>query len=168
MVEVSRTVPAPPEAVFDVLADGWSYSGWVVGSCHIRDVDPSWPAVGARIHHSIGGWPLQLEDTTAVLAVEPGVSLELEARGGAFATAKIVLSLAPDGAGGTRVSMAEWATGGIGGLLPESLQALALAPRNKESLARLSAMALGRWRGTGAEHAAGRAQDPSGGDAGQP
>ncbi|MGV9294807.1 SRPBCC family protein [Amycolatopsis sp. NPDC003676] len=149
MVEVSRTVPAPPEAVFEVLADGWSYSGWVVGSCHIRDVDASWPQVGARIHHSVGGWPLQLEDTTAVLAVEPGASLQLEARGGVLGTAKIELSLAPNGAGETTVRMAERVTGGAGALLPESLQALVLGPRNKESLARLSALALGRWRGTG-------------------
>ncbi|MGW4399032.1 SRPBCC family protein [Amycolatopsis nivea] len=149
MVEVSRTVPAPPEAVFEVLADGWSYSGWVVGSCHIRDVDASWPQPGARIHHSVGGWPLQLEDTTVVLAVEPGVSLELEARGGALGTARIELSLVPDGAGGTTVRMAERVTGGMGGLLPESVQALALGPRNRESLARLAALTLGRWRGTG-------------------
>ncbi|WP_409180887.1 SRPBCC family protein [Amycolatopsis sp. VS8301801F10] len=153
MVEVSRTVPAPPEAVFEVLADGWSYSGWVVGSCHIRDVDASWPQPGARIHHSIGGWPLQLEDTTAVVAVEPGVSLELEARGGALGTAKIELSLVPDGAGETTVRMAESVTGGMGALLPESVQALVLGPRNRESLARLSALALGRWRGTGADPA---------------
>ncbi|WP_116201724.1 SRPBCC family protein [Amycolatopsis circi] len=149
MVEVSRTVPAPPEAVFEILADGWSYSGWVVGSCHIRDVDASWPQVGARIHHSVGGWPLQLEDTTAVLAVEPGVSLELEARGGALGTAKIELSLVPNGAGETTVRMAESVTGGVGGFLPESLQSLMLGPRNKESLSRLSALVLGRWRGTG-------------------
>ncbi|ATY11951.1 polyketide cyclase [Amycolatopsis sp. AA4] len=149
MVEVSRTVPAPPEAVFEVLADGWSYSGWVVGSCHIRDVDTSWPQVGAQIHHSFGGWPLQLEDTTAVLAVEPGVSLELEARGGALGTAKIELSLVPDGAGQTTVRMAERVTSGVGAVLPESVQALVLGPRNRESLARLSALALGRWRGTG-------------------
>ncbi|MBB1158355.1 MULTISPECIES: SRPBCC family protein [Amycolatopsis] len=149
MVEVSATVPAPPEAVFEVLADGWSYSGWVVGSCHIRDVDASWPQVGARIHHSVGGWPLQLEDTTAVLAVEPGASLELEARGGALGTARIELSLVPDGAGETTVRMAERVTGGMGALLPERVQALVLGPRNRESLARLSALASGRWRGTG-------------------
>lgn len=149
MVEVSRTVPAPPEAVFEVLADGWSYSGWVVGSCHIRDVDASWPQVGARIHHSVGAWPLQLDDTTVVLAVEPGVSLELEARGGALGTAKIELSLDSNGAGDTTVRMAERVTSGAGSLVPESVQAVVLGPRNKESLARLSALALGRWRGTG-------------------
>ncbi|WP_020661501.1 SRPBCC family protein [Amycolatopsis benzoatilytica] len=149
MIEVSRTVPVPPGAVFDVVADGWSFAGWVVGSCHIRDVDESWPAVGSHIHHSIGAWPLQLKDTTVVRAVEPGVSLELEARGGALGTAKIVLTLVPQGSDETVVRLAESVTGGAGGLLPKTVQALVLAPRNKESLARLEALAVGRHRRAG-------------------
>ncbi|MBB4689098.1 SRPBCC family protein [Amycolatopsis jiangsuensis] len=146
MIEVSRTMPVPAEAVYEVLSDGWSYAGWVVGSCHIRDVDERWPAAGARIHHSVGMWPLQLEDTTTVRAVDPGKSLELEAQGGALGTADIVVTLTPYGTEETVVRMAEAARGGIGGFIPESMQALLLKPRNEESLARLSALALGRAR----------------------
>ncbi|SFO84571.1 SRPBCC family protein [Amycolatopsis rubida] len=144
MIEVSRVVPVPPETVFDVLADGWSYAGWVVGSSHIRAVDDGWPAEGARIHHSVGAWPLQLEDTTSVQAVVPRVSLFLEARGGILGTADITIILAPHGDGETLVRMAETVRTGIGGLLPESLQRLLLSPRNEESLARLSDLAAGR------------------------
>ncbi len=65
-------VPAAAADVFAVLSDGWSYAGWVVGNSHIRDVDRNWPDVGARIHHSVGAWPLQIHDVTKVRAVEPG------------------------------------------------------------------------------------------------
>lgn len=29
MIEVSRVMPVRPERVYDVLADGWTYAGWV-------------------------------------------------------------------------------------------------------------------------------------------
>jgi len=62
------------------VADGWLYCGWVVGTSTVRDVDPTWPVVGSRSHHSVGAWPLMLEDTTSVLSVDPGTSVELQAR----------------------------------------------------------------------------------------
>lgn len=34
MSEVSRTIPTTPERVWEVLAEGWSYAGWVVGASH--------------------------------------------------------------------------------------------------------------------------------------
>src|SRR5690606_23262165 len=54
MADVELRVPAPPERVEAVLADGWTYSDWVVGTAHIRDVDSDWPAPGSRIHHKAG------------------------------------------------------------------------------------------------------------------
>jgi hypothetical protein len=41
---VTRDVAATKQQVWDVLADGWSYSGWVVGNSRIRAVSASWPA----------------------------------------------------------------------------------------------------------------------------
>ena len=35
-----RSVDAPAEAVWDVLADGWQYATWVVGASRVRAVDP--------------------------------------------------------------------------------------------------------------------------------
>jgi hypothetical protein len=76
MVEVSRIIRTASERVYAVLADGWSYASWVVGAAHIRDVDDTWPSVGARVHHQVGPWPLHIKDQTSVRAVQPGRMLE--------------------------------------------------------------------------------------------
>lgn len=146
MIEVIRDVPASPEDVFAVLADGWSYAGWVVGNSHIRDVDANWPAPGARIHHSAGAWPMQIRDVTEVRAVEPGRMLELEARVQMLAHLLIRFTLTPLPDGGTRVVQGEEAIDGLGKLIPTTVQALLLRPRNAEALARLSDMAVGKAR----------------------
>ena len=52
-----------------MLSDGWLYALWVVGAARMRDVDEGWPAVGTRLHHSVGTWPLLIDDTTEVLEV---------------------------------------------------------------------------------------------------
>jgi uncharacterized protein YndB with AHSA1/START domain len=147
VIEVERDVPTSPDNVFAVLADGWSYAGWVVGNSHIRDVDPGWPAVGTRIHHSAGAWPLQIEDTTEVVAVERGRFLELNARLLVFGVVVIRFTLTPlDGGARTRVLMGEEAVRGPAGLAPEAVQRLALHARNVETLSRLSDLAAGRDR----------------------
>src|SRR5215204_2061677 len=99
MTEVSLTVRASREQVFAVLADGWSFAGWVVGASHIRDVDPGWPAVGSRIHHSVGPWPLVVSDVTVVREVQPPRLIELDARLWPLGAARVRLELddvAPD------------------------------------------------------------------------
>ncbi|WP_328453669.1 MULTISPECIES: SRPBCC family protein [unclassified Amycolatopsis] len=145
MTEVSRVVDAPPQTVFAVLADGWSYGGWVVGSSHIRAVDPGWPAVGSRIHHSVGSWPLQLQDETTVVAVETGRSLSLEAKAWPSGAAAVGITLVPhDGGARTLVRMTEHVVRGPAKVLPEAVQGLFLRPRNTESLARLGDLAVGR------------------------
>ena len=147
MIAVSATLPAPPAAVFDVLADGWSYAGWVVGATHVRDVDEGWPAVGTRIHHTVGAWPLVIDDVTAVTAVEPGRLLELAARLSPVGTARVRFDLAAgENAEHTTVRMSELVTSGPGRLLPRAAQALVLIPRNRESLTRLGRLAAGRSR----------------------
>ena len=138
MSTVEIEIPSPPEQVYAVLADGWTYAGWVVGATHIRDVDENWPAVGSRIHHSVGVWPLQLEDETRVRSVLPGTSLDLDAKAWPFGVAHVRFELSPTPNGGTRVTMAEKAVSGPGALLPEAAQALFLTPRNTETLKRLA------------------------------
>ena len=145
MITVSREVAVGPQDVFAILSDGWSYAGWVVGNSHVRDVDPGWPRVGTRIHHSAGAWPLQIEDTTAVVSVEPGRFLELDARLWVFGAATIRFTLTPLHAGpGTEIVMEEEAVRGPARLIPAPLQAIGLRPRNVESLARLADLAVGR------------------------
>jgi uncharacterized protein YndB with AHSA1/START domain len=36
---VTRDIAASRQRVWDVLANGWTYSGWVVGNSRIRAVD---------------------------------------------------------------------------------------------------------------------------------
>lgn len=144
MIEVSRDIPADAQDVFAVLADGWSYAAWVVGNSHIRDVDADWPAPGTRIHHSAGAWPLQIQDVTEVRSVEANRFLELKARLWLLGAVSIRFSLSPLTHGGTRVVMAEQAVAGVGALIPEAVQGLALRPRNRESLTRLGDLAVGR------------------------
>src|SRR3954447_12968940 len=79
MATVTRTIRAPAEQVYAILADGWTYSDWVVGTAHIRDVDAAWPEPGSRLHHQGGAVPVSIHDTSTVPAVEPGRSLALRA-----------------------------------------------------------------------------------------
>jgi uncharacterized protein YndB with AHSA1/START domain len=143
VAEVQRTIGAAPSRVFAVLSDGWSYPLWVVGAAHMRDVDTSWPEVGSRIHHSVGSWPLLVEDDTEVVAVEPDRLLELAARAWPTGTAHIVITL-EEVADGTRVTMAEDAESGPARLIPGPVRAAMLVPRNKESLARLERLVINR------------------------
>ena len=144
MAEVSLIVEASIDAVWSVLADGWSYAGWVVGASHIRDVDTGWPKPGARIHHSVGPWPLVIQDTTEVVRCEPGRLLELDARLWPVGAARITFTLRPRSESLTEVRMTEQVVRGPSAFLPEFAQDLILVPRNKETLRRLDALARGR------------------------
>ncbi|MCO1580577.1 SRPBCC family protein [Crossiella sp. SN42] len=146
MIEVEQRIETAPGTVFAVLADGWSYASWVVGASHIRKVDAGWPAVGTRIHHSIGPWPLQVEDVTVVRELEPSRLLVLEARMWPMGKATVRLELAPTQDGATVVAMSELVDAGPGKLLPNAVQAALLRPRNREALSRLADMAVGRAR----------------------
>lgn len=144
MSETRKVIETTPERIFAVLADGWSYASWVVGAAHIRDVDAAWPAVGSRIHHKVGPWPVQIKDETAVRAMEPDRLLELDARMWPVGKAIIRITLEPISAASTRVTIAESVVSGAGRLLPEAVQAVVLRPRNAEALARLADIAVHR------------------------
>lgn len=140
---VTRVIAASPERVFNVLADGWNYPLWVVGASYMRSVDAGWPAVGTCLHHSVGVWPLLIEDTTEVLAMEPDRKLVLHARAWPTGAARVELDLAPHG-DGTLVTMGEQAVDGPARLVPSAVQRALMVPRNRESLARLDAIARNR------------------------
>lgn len=145
MVEVSRTVEVAAKHVFEVLADGWSYAAWVVGNSHIRDVDPDWPAVGARIQHSAGLWPAQFRDWSEVTAVVPDRMIELRAHLWLLGAATVRIELVPT-AGATRMVMSERVVAGPAALLPGPVQDVLLRARNHEVLHRLGDLAVGRAR----------------------
>ncbi|SEQ56547.1 SRPBCC family protein [Lentzea albida] len=144
MAEVALNVEAPVDAVWAVLADGWSYAGWVVGASHIRDVDEGWPEPGTRIHHSVGPWPLVISDTTEVVRCEPRELLELDARLWPVGAARITFTLHALGESRTEVRMAERVVRGPSTLMPKVVQDVLLTPRNKETLQRLDDLAKGR------------------------
>jgi len=137
---VVRAMAAPPQAVLDVLADGWSYAAWVVGTSRIRAVERTWPAPGARIEHSVGVWPAVIDDETLVLAWDRTRGIELQARGWPAGEARIAIEVRPRG-DGCVVRISEDATDGPGRLVPRPLRSLAIGARNRETLRRLEALA---------------------------
>ena len=104
---VTRDIAATRQRVWDVLANGWTYSGWVVGNSRIRAVDANWPAPGTRILHSIGTWPAVIDDETVVKRSVPGEELVLLAKLRPAAKARITLRLTDLPDGGCRVAMSE-------------------------------------------------------------
>lgn len=145
MSTTSRPIAAIPERVWEVLADGWLYPLFVVGASRMRNVDDSWPAVGSRLHHSVGVWPALINDTTEVLEVDEGKRILLLARGWPAGEAHVDISLQPSGES-TVVTIVEQATAGPGALIPKPLQDPQLHLRNTETLRRLAFVVEGRTR----------------------
>lgn len=142
MATVSQLFNSPAADVWRVIANGWLYSGWVVGASRIRAVDDLWPHAGSRLHHSVGAWPFLINDSTSVTAVEPGRSLEIVARGWPLGEAKVVITLEDQG-DTCKVTIAEDAIRGPGKLVPKFLRDPMITVRNRETLKRLELMAAG-------------------------
>ena len=141
----TRMLKCTPQDVFDVLADGWSYATWVVGAARIRDVDPDWPAVGSRIHHSVGLWPLLISDDTEVDHVDAPHRLRLKVRLWPTGSGVVTMTCtAKDG--GTEVTMEEQLVSGPAALLPRPVKDAMLHARNVEALNRLAYLAENRER----------------------
>ncbi|GLW29358.1 SRPBCC family protein [Actinoplanes regularis] len=141
MAEVTRTIRTAAEQVYAILADGWTYSDWVVGTAHIRDVDASWPEPGTRLHHKVGPWPLSINDTSTVIALKPGRELTLRARIWPLGEAVVHITLEPINPGETRVTMYEEFQEGPLHWFNNKITDLALHGRNAEALLRLAELA---------------------------
>lgn len=138
---VTRVTSATRQRVWDVLANGWSYSGWVVGNSRIRAVSPSWPDPGSRILHSIGVWPTVIDDETLVESAVPARELVLIAKVRPAATARISLRLSDIDTVGCSIEMSEVAVSRPLRWAPDAIQDLGVAPRNRECLWRLAMIA---------------------------
>jgi uncharacterized protein YndB with AHSA1/START domain len=138
---VKREIAASRTQVWAVMADGWTYSQWVVGNSRMRAVSPDWPEVGSTIHHSVGVWPLLLDDHTVVEECVPLERLVLLAKGRPFGKARITLRLFDLEGGGCRIEMAEVPVGAPMGWVPNRLALAAAIPRNRECTWRLAAIA---------------------------
>jgi uncharacterized protein YndB with AHSA1/START domain len=139
-LSATRDVHASCQRVWDVLANGWTYSQWVVGNSRTRAVGADWPEPGAAIRHSIGVWPLVINDQTSVESCVPLRELVLRAGLGPFGAARITMRLheIPDGC---RVEMLEVPAEGPVTLVPDLLTLVVIHPRNRECILRLAALA---------------------------
>jgi hypothetical protein len=146
VIEVRRPTSAPAQAVWKVLVDGWTYPSWVVGASRMRGVAANWPAIGAELHHSVGAWPLLIDDVTRVLAVEPQQELRLRGKGWPVGEVEIHLVLRPGENGGCELVMCEDVVTGPGKLIPKPIRALLMKRRNAETLRRLAYLAEGSAR----------------------
>ncbi len=142
----TRSVAAPAEAVWAVLADGWFYATWVVGASRVRAVDDGWPEPGSRLHHSFGPWPAVISDATVVEESQEPHRLVLTAKGWPMGEARVSIEIVPDGPGSCTVSMAEDAVTGPGKVVPAPVRQAMILPRNREALRRLAYIAEGRHR----------------------
>lgn len=142
MARTSTLVDAPPDAVWAVLADGWLYPSWVVGTVKIRDVDGHWPEPGAKLHHAVGAWPLTLQDETEVVESQPGRLLRMQARGWPLGEATVEVTLTAVGAG-TTVELFEEPTSGPGAWLNNRVVDLLGKARLDEMLDRLRRLVEG-------------------------
>jgi uncharacterized protein YndB with AHSA1/START domain len=145
MSTTRRAASCRPEDVFAVLADGWLYAQWVVGAARMRAVDEGWPAPGTRLHHSVGPWPLLIDDTTSSVEYDPPARLVLQARAWPAGEASVAIHVEPT-AQGCVISLFEDASRGPAKLIPPVLRRPMLDWRNTETLRRLSLLAEGGAR----------------------
>jgi uncharacterized protein YndB with AHSA1/START domain len=131
-VEVEATTTASIDDVWRVLADAHSYSRWVAGTAAIRCADPSWPAVGSRLHHRFGPRLLRVRDSSTVLECEAPRRLVLDASAFPLGRVRAEICLGP-GAAGTQVVLRETARAGLIARLPRLGHAVQTR-RNRRSL----------------------------------
>jgi hypothetical protein len=137
-----RRMTCSPEALFDVLANGWLYPSWVVGASRIRGVDADWPKPGTGIHHSVGVWPALLDDATTVLLWDPPRRMRLKARAWPMGEARVEIEVKAR-RDGCVVRIVEDAVAGPATLVPRFLRDQGLHIRNRETLRRLAYLAEG-------------------------
>jgi uncharacterized protein YndB with AHSA1/START domain len=141
MATSERFMPVQPQHVWAALARPEAYAYWVVGSKEIRDIDPHWPARGARFHHTVGLGPLKVADHTESLKCSPPHELVMRAKARPLGSARVTMRLAARD-GGTLVRMEENPDGLTALLTVNPAVQLLTAGRNAESLARLEELAL--------------------------
>lgn len=141
MAVVERVIKASPERIFEVLANGWTYSDWVVGTSHIRAVNPDWPRPGSKLHYQIGVYPMSLKDSTVALDSEPARRLVVRPRMHLLGSLVVRFELTPLEAGVTKVTMTENLERGPLRWFLTKLNDLVIHGRNRESLRRLADLA---------------------------
>jgi uncharacterized protein YndB with AHSA1/START domain len=143
-VRLTAHTRAGIDAVWRCVADPYSYRRWVSGTARIRSADPHWPAVGARLYHRFGRWPLRSRDHTTVLECDPPRRILLAAAARPWALVRAEVTIVAE-TGGTRITLCERVIGGLGARLPRLTRPVQWA-RNRRSLRLLVELAEGRER----------------------
>lgn len=142
MATTTRRMNCSPDDVFRVLANGWLYPAWVVAATRMRGVDARWPQPDSELHHSVGAWPLILDDITRSIEWMPSERFRLIARGWPFGEAEVTIRVRSD-AVGCVVRIHEEPVKGPATLIPRFLTSPLLRWRNTETLRRLAYLAEG-------------------------
>lgn len=142
MAQNVRVMTCRPEAVFEVLANGWFYPSWVVGASRMRRVEADWPQPDGRLHHSFGIWPFLIDDTTSSVDWDPPKLAVMRARGWPIGEATVRLEVRARDEG-CIVRITEHPSRGPATLLPRFLIDPLLRWRNAETLRRLAYLAEG-------------------------
>ena len=148
MARTQIVIDAPPDAVWQVLAEPEHYGHWVVGSSEVRDWDADWPLPGRKFHHRVGFKPFTLSDHTECVEADPPWRLVLRAKARPLGAARVQILLDPQGEG-TLVTMIEDPDIPLGGLLTPPPVHLLIRLRNAESLRRLKRLAEERSASAG-------------------
>jgi len=82
--------------VFAVLADPRTYPDWLIGANRIRALDDDWPRPGSRFHHTVGMWPVHINDHSELEAFDPPRSMRLSVRATALVRATVTISVRGD------------------------------------------------------------------------
>lgn len=146
MPGTGRIMRCTPDDVFSTLADGWVYPTWVVGASRMRDVSPEWPEPGSEIHHSLGVWPVLINDTSEMVEWSPPERMRLRVKAGPVGGRAVVVLDVSEHEQGCVVRMGEEPVSGIARALPRLLWSPVLRLRNRETLRRLAFIAEGRKR----------------------
>jgi uncharacterized protein YndB with AHSA1/START domain len=140
MSQTTIHLAAPPERVFEVLADPYTYEHWVVGCKEIRGVEGNWPEPGSIFHHKVGMGPVTVRDNTSSVECSHPHRLVLHARARPTGVARVEIDL-HDRNGGTEAVMVEVPVEGPMALLHNPIQDWLIDRRNRESLRRLKQLA---------------------------
>ncbi|HEY1634374.1 MAG TPA: SRPBCC family protein [Acidimicrobiales bacterium] len=138
-------IPHEPDAVWSVLADGYSYAEWVVGTKEIHSVDQYWPEVGSSLRFTAGLGRLSITDFTTSRLCVPGDRLELEARALPYGSVRISIEILPWG-GESVVIIDEHPLRGPTPLLENPLVEFGLTIRNRQMLRKLARAVENRQR----------------------
>jgi uncharacterized protein YndB with AHSA1/START domain len=144
MAVIEKVVDVPPERVFAVLADGWTYSDWVVGISHIARVGADWPSAGSAVHYQVGAGQLGLRATITAVAADPPFNLVISPKVWPLGEYLVRIVLDALEGGRTKITFSEELVAGPLHMLRRKTTDGLLYLRGRETVHRLAELAVHR------------------------